>query len=95
MDKLKPFKELIKLSAEKLDEALAPIRARQVQSKAELEVAKIEDELIQREREVTELCVKKDIDLNALIDKLDRVALLERRKVQLHEIVEQLFPKGV
>ena len=35
--KLKPFKDLIALSKEKLDEALAPIRARQVKAKAELD----------------------------------------------------------
>ena len=34
---LRPFKELIAMSKEKLDEAMAPIRARQVKSKAEME----------------------------------------------------------
>jgi hypothetical protein len=43
--KLKPFAEVIALSKEKLSEALAPIRARKVRSQAELEMAKLDDEL--------------------------------------------------
>lgn len=93
MMKLQPFKDMIKLTKEKLDEAMAPIRARQVQSKADLEIAKIEADILTKQTEVQELCVDKDIDLNKLIDKLDRIALLERRKDQLAEVVSQLFPK--
>ena len=43
--KLKPFAEIIALSKEKLSEALAPIRARKVRSQAELEMAKLDDEV--------------------------------------------------
>jgi len=48
--KLKPFAEIIALSKEKLSEALAPIRARKVRSQAELEMAKLDDELIRLDR---------------------------------------------
>lgn len=89
---LKPFKDMIALSKEKLDEAMAPIRAMMVQSQASLEMAKIDAEILNRQTEVQELCVDKEVKLNSIIDKLDRIALLERRKEQFADIVKQLFP---
>lgn len=89
---LKPFKELIALSKEKLDEAMAPIRARQVKSKAELEMSKLEADILTKETTIHELCAGKDIDLPRLLDKLDEIALLERRKEQYTKVVAQLFP---
>lgn len=91
---LKPFKDIIALSKEKLDEALAPIRARQVKAKAELKSSEIEARLIGLEKKAVELCADKDIDLDRLVDTLDEIALLERRKEQFSVVVKQLFPKG-
>lgn len=91
--KLKPFKELIALSKEKLDEAMAPIRARQVQSQAALEMAKLEAEILTLESEIQEACTKKEgINFPALLDKLDKVALLERRRGQYDKVLNDLFP---
>ena len=91
--KLKPFAEVIALSKEKLSEALAPIRARKVRSQAELEMAKLDDELVRLESDVQEMCAKEEINFPNLLDKLDKVALLERRKTQYEEVLAQLFPK--
>ena len=89
---LKPFAEIIALSKEKLSEALAPIRARKVRSQAEPEMAKLDDELIRLEADIQEQCAKEDINFPNLLDKLDKVALLERRKVQYEIVLAQLFP---
>jgi len=89
---LKPFKELIALSKEKLDEAMAPIRARQVKSKAELELAQLEAEILNEETKVHEQCAEKDINFRNLLNRLDTIALLERRKAQYSKVLEQLFP---
>lgn len=91
--KLKPFKDLIALSKEKLDEALAPIRARQVKAKAELQLAELDSKILNLETQVQEICACKDIDLVKLMDTLDEVALLERRKEQYAEVLAQLFPE--
>lgn len=91
--KLKPFKELIAMSKEKLDEAMAPIRARQVKSQAELEMAKLDAEILTLESEVQESCTKKEINFPALLEKLDKVALLERRKGQYTRVLTELFPQ--
>ena len=90
--KLKPFAEIIALSKEKLAESLAPIRARKVKSQAELEMAKLDDELVRLEAEVQEMCSKEDISFPNLLDKLDKVALLERRKAQYERVLSELFP---
>lgn len=91
--KLKPFAEIIALSKEKLAESLAPVRARKVRSQAELEMAKLDDEIIRLEADVQEQCSKEDINFPTLLDKLDKVALLERRKEQYEQVLAQLFPK--
>ena len=90
--KLKPFAQLIKMSKEKLDEAMAPIRAHKVRTQAQLEMAKIDESLVTLETEIQEMCAQKDINFNALIKKLDDVAILERRKKQYAKIVSELFP---
>ena len=90
--KLKPFATLIKLSKEKLDEAMAPIRAHKVKTQAQLEMAKIDESLVTLETEIQEMCAQKDINFNSLIKKLDEVAILERRKKQYAKIVSELFP---
>lgn len=90
--KLKPFAEIIAMSKEKLSEALAPIRARKVRSQAELEMAKLDDELVRLEADIQEQCAKEDINFPNLLDKLDKVALLERRKTQYESVLAQLFP---
>lgn len=90
--KLKPFAEIIAMSKEKLAESLAPVRARKVRSQAELEMAKLDDEIIRLEADVQEQCSKEDINFPALLDKLDKVALLERRKEQYEQVLAQLFP---
>ena len=90
--KLKPFAQLIKLSKEKLDEAMAPIRAHKVKTQAQLEMAKIDEKLVTHESEIQEMCAQKDINFDSLIKKLDDVAILERRKKQYEKIIGELFP---
>jgi spermidine synthase len=90
--KLKPFKDLIAMSKEKLDEALAPIRARQVKTQAELKLAEIDEKIVTKETEVQELCTGKSIDFEKLLKTLDDIAILERRKKQYDKVLAELFP---
>lgn len=93
--KLRPFKELIGLSKEKLDEAMAPNRARMVQAKAELEKVKLEQDILTKETAVQEMCAQKDLDFPRLMDRLDEIELLERKLSQYSEVLAQLFPPEV
>lgn len=91
--KLKPFKEMIGLSKEKLNEAMAPIRSRQVRLQANLEQSKLESDIVGKETLVQEMLTSKTVDFPKLMDRLDEIALLERRKEQYDEVLAQLFPE--
>jgi predicted nucleic acid-binding protein len=91
---LKPFKELIALSKEKIDEALAPLRASTAKAKATLKMAEIDEKIASIDQTIQELAVSKDINFDAIADKVDEIGLLELRKQRLEEIVNQLFPAG-
>lgn len=93
MLQIKPLKELIALSKEKLDEAMAPMRARREKAKAELEMVKIESSMLDMEGKIQEMLTGKNIDFPKLMDRLDEYALLERRKQQYDDILLQLFPE--
>lgn len=90
---LRPFKELIAMSKEKLNEAMAPVRAKMVQSQAQLEMAELEGQILTLETEAQEMCIEKSINFKRLFDKLDEIALLERRKEQYKKVLGQLFPE--
>lgn len=90
--KLKPYKTLIGLSKEKLDEAMAPIRARQVRLKARAAQADLDADIVTIETKVQEMLTGKDVNFPCLMDKLDDIALLERRKEQYDDVLAQLFP---
>lgn len=89
---LKPFKDLIALSKEKIDEALAPLRASTAKAKATLKMAEIDEKIASLGQKIQELATSKDIDFDAIADKIDEIALLELRKQRFAEITGQLFP---
>lgn len=91
---LKPFRELIALSKEKIDEALAPLRASTAKAKATLKMAEIDEKIASLGQKIQELATSKDIDFDAIADKIDEIALLELRKQRFAEITGQLFPEG-
>ena len=91
--KLKPFKEIIAMSKEKLNEALAPMRARKVKAQAEGKKADIDEKIIVIQSEIQELCVDKELEFDSLFSKLDEIALLERRKKQYDHVLAELFPE--
>jgi hypothetical protein len=90
--KLRPYKELIALSKEKLDEALAPIRARRFKAQSELEKSKLETEQLEKETKVQEMLTNKEPSLPSILDCLDDIALLERKREQYDDLLGQLFP---
>ena len=89
--KLKPYTEMLKMAKEKVDEALAPIRAMRAKKQAELEVAKIDEQMATQEASVHEICAKKELNFEDLIYALDETAILERRKTQFQKIIDELF----
>ena len=90
--KLMPYASVIKMAKDAKDALLAPLRANEMKKGAELEMAKIESKLVELDAKVQEICSEYPIDFNKLIGKIDERGLLERKKKQFKQIVEEMFP---
>lgn len=91
--KLKPYREILKMAKDKIDESLAPVRAHRAKKQAELEIAKLEEKMATKEAKVHELCSEKEINFEAILNAQDEYALMERRKKQFVKVIEELFPE--
>ena len=91
---LQPYKTLLTMSKEKLDETLAVTRAKTAQKQAELAMARIDEEISTLETAVTERCSSKNLDFDSIIACLDDIQLAERRKEQFQVILTQMFPNA-
>lgn len=84
------------MSKEKIDEAMSGPRARRIKAQAELERAELENDIEKLKSEIQELFADKDSHKNftfkPLMEKLDKLALLERREKQYAKVLKQLFP---
>ena len=85
------YKDVLVLCKEKVKEALAPLRAREMKKKAELEVCKIESDIAEREQKIQELASEYPIDFHKMIDAIDELDLVRRRKEQFEDIIAQMF----
>jgi len=91
--KLKPYKEVLKMCKEKIDDVLAGPRAQRAKKQAELEICKLEESICSQEQKINELCMEKDLDFKKIIDAQDQLALSERRKKQFVKIINEMFPE--
>lgn len=90
--KLIPYREVLKMSKEKINVALAPIRAAKAKKQADLEMCKLDEEIAVMETRITEYCTEENINFQQIIHIIDKIALLERRKKQYQKIISELFP---
>lgn len=88
---LMKYKDIISLEKEKVKEALAPLRAREMKKKAELEICKIDSDIVDREQKIQELSAEYPIDFNKLIDAIDDLELIKMRKESLQKIIDYMF----
>lgn len=91
---LTPYKELIGLSKDEVNQRNAPAKIKTQQRKAELKIAELEEKIVSLEESVVNLCSQKELNFDAIVDKQDELALAERRKNQFETALTQLFPKG-
>jgi len=91
---VKPFVEILAMTKEKIDEALAPIRAKTAKAKADLEMAKLEEKLVSQENKIHKLCAESELNFNQIADAIDEYELANRRKKQIEKIINDLFPKA-
>lgn len=88
---LMKYKDVLALAKEKINEAKAPFRAREMSKKAELEVCKLESTIADREQKIHELSSEYPIDFDKLIGALDDLELTKRRKEQFEQIITEMF----
>lgn len=88
---VRPFKELIAMTKEKLDEALIPLRVRAAKAKADTELIKYEEKLVTLEAQINEECAKKELDFDKITTLLDDYDIAERRRGQIEDLVSKLF----
>jgi len=93
---LKSFKEIISYTKEKVTEVMAAPRARRLKAQAEAEMSDLDIEIITLEGKIEESLVSEDsyknFSFKALLEQLDKLAILERRKKQYAKVLKQLFP---
>ncbi len=90
--KIPSYADLLTMSKEALDAAVAPVRAALAKARAAQAMAELDERIINQRNKITKLCIEKEIDFNAIADEIDELDLLARRKKVLEAVVEQLFP---
>lgn len=92
--KVKPFAEMVALTKEKLDEEMAPIRARSAKARADVALAALEERMVGLERQINESCASKDINFDSIVAMIDIYELTDRRRDQIKGLIADLFPAG-
>ena len=91
--KLVPLKEILAMTKDKLKETMAPIRCAMAKKQAELEKIKLDERIMELQTGLQEKLIQEKIDFPDIIDTLDEIALLERRKIQFDKVISELFPE--
>ena len=85
------YTKLLKMCKEKISESLAPLKANEMHRKADLEIAKLDSEIAQKEFLVSEAKAEYPIDFNKIINAMDEVEFAKLNLERMKEIVEDLF----
>lgn len=91
--KLMSYKEALKMGKDKVREALVPVKVNRARKQAELEMCKLDEQIANKEAEISEECCAEEVNFARLIEKQDDLALLERRKAQYKKILDEMFPE--
>jgi hypothetical protein len=70
---------------------MAPLRAKEMKKKAELEIAKLEETILEKEQKIQEYAAEYPINFDKLIDAIDDLELTNRRKDQFEKIIAEMF----
>lgn len=88
---LMKYKDILTLAKEKITEAMAPLRAREMKKKAELEACKLESTIAEKEQKVQEYASEYPVDFHKMIDAIDELDLVKRKKEQFDKIIIEMF----
>ena len=87
------YEDVLTLCKEKMAEAVAPLRVREMRKKAELELCKLESTMAEKEQKIHELGSNYPVHFDMLIDAIDELDLTIRRKEQFEKIISEMFPE--
>lgn len=90
--KLKPYVAAIVQSDQDEATALAPARADEAKASVNMTLAKLEIDIKRQELSVQVTAGRHPLEIGAVIEANDELDLMNRRKVQLIEVRDQLFP---
>lgn len=93
--KLPSYRDLLTMSKEALDAAVAPVREALAKARAAQATAELDEQIINQRNKITKLCIEKEINFSAIADEVDELDLLVRRKKIIDGIIGQLFPAVV
>jgi hypothetical protein len=85
------YKDVLVLAKEKIKEAMAPLRAKEMKKKAEFEIAKLEGVIAEKEQKIQEYASDYPVNFDKLIESIDDLELTNRRKEQFEKIITEMF----
>ncbi len=85
------YKDILGLAKDKIKEVMAPLRAHEMKKRAELEIAKIDSTIAEKEQVIQELAAEYPINFDKMIDAIDELELIKRRQEQFAQIIEEMF----
>lgn len=85
------YKDILVLAKDKVQEAMAPLRAKEMRKKGELEVCKLESVIAEKEQKIQELASQYPIKFECLLDAMDDLELTIRRKEQFEKLIVEMF----
>jgi L-asparaginase/Glu-tRNA(Gln) amidotransferase subunit D len=88
---LTSYEKILTMAKDAVKEMMAPIRAHEMKKKAELEIAKLDGTIAEKEQKIAELASEYPIDYDKLINALDDLELTKRRSTQFSKIIEEMF----
>jgi hypothetical protein len=92
MIKIEAYEKVLAMAKEAIDTMLIPVRVIRARKNGEYELAKMDEEIATKEARVSELITQKEVDFHRILDALDDVALLERRRKKMADLLKTMFP---
>lgn len=90
--KLKPYVEAIQQSKEETEASLAPARAVEAEAALNMEQAQLGLKISKAKSVIADAAGKYPLNVKAILDAKDDLALLERQALQMSELRGELFP---
>ena len=90
---IKPLKEYLSMGERAIKDVLLIPKLRKIKKQAELKGIELDEQIASLELDIEESLTRADyVDFEKLIDNLDKLKLMQRRKKQYSDIIAKLFP---